>query len=170
MSEGAFLGAGVADEKPLTEKQLRAKWQREWRQRRDKVGATLYLTRSEIDILDWLVAELMDGKPDSPHVVGRPAAVRALLQEVMDAHGDEIMAWAMTAPEPEVRAREFQKELGRRRRGPRYSEFQALPRHRQQSIARAARSRSLAAMREQKRKGREATLLQQHAAEFDPDK
>lgn len=76
----------------------------------------------------------------------------------------------MKAPEPEVRARDVLKELGRRRRGPRYSEFQALPRHRQQSIARAARSRSLAAMREQRRKGREATMLQEHAAEFDPDK
>ena len=98
----------MANKKPLTEKQLKAKWQRE---RRDKVGATLYLTRSEIDILDWMVQRLMTEKPDSPHVVGRPAAVRALLHEVMDTHGDDIMAWAMTAPEPEVRAREFQKEL-----------------------------------------------------------
>ena len=59
----------------------------------------------------------MEAKPDSPHVVGRPAAVRALLQEVMESHRDEVMSWAMSAPEPEVRAREFQKELGRRRRG-----------------------------------------------------
>ena len=160
----------MPEDKPLTEKQLKAKWQREWRERQDKTGSTLYLTRPEIDILDWMVTQLMEAKPDSPHVVGRPAAVRALLQEVMESHRDEIMSWAMSAPEPEVRAREFQKELGRRRRGPRYAEFRALPKHRQQAIARAARGRSLAVVREQKRKGREALLLHEHTAQFDPDR
>jgi hypothetical protein len=151
------------------EKHLKAKWQREWRSRQDKIGATLYLTRSEVDILDWMVGQLMEHNPDSPQVVGRPAVIRALLQDIMDQHKDEILQWAMVAPEPEVRAREFQKELGRRRRGPRYAEFQGLPRHRQQTIARNARRKSLAALREKKRKGREAVVLKRIQSSHDPD-
>ena len=160
----------MTDEKPLSEKQLRAKWQREWRGKRDKIGATLYLSRSEADILDWMVSQLMEQNPESQHVVGRPAAIRALLQDIMDQFKDDILEWATTAPEPEERARVFQKELGRRRRGPRYSEYQSLPRHRQQAMARNARSKSLAALREKRRKQREAMTLQvlQHVS--DPDR
>ena len=157
------------DDETKDEKALRAKWQREWRARRDKIGATLYLSRSEIDILDWMASRLMEENPESPHVVGRPAVIRALLSEVMDQHGDEIIAWSMAAPEPGNRAREFQKELGKRRRGPNYAEFQNLPRHRQQAIARTARNRSLAALREQRRLGREVEFLRTTLAGSDPD-
>lgn len=167
---GQAYGRSMEDKKDLTEKQLRAKWQREWRGRRDKIGATLYLTRSEVDILDWMVEQLMEHDPDSPHVVGRPAAIRALLQDIMDQHKDDILEWAMSSPEPETRAREFQKELGRRRRGPRYAEFQSLPRHRQQTIARNARSKSLAELREKKRKRSEAVALKILQASHDPDR
>jgi hypothetical protein len=159
----------MADGTSLSEKQLRAKWQREWRSRRDKIGATLYLSRSEIDILDWVVEQLMEQNPESPHVVGRPAALRALLQDVMEDHKEDILEWAVSAPEPEDRARVFQKELGRRRRGPRYSEFQNLPRHRQQTIARNARKKSLAAMREKRRKRGEALILKGLQQAADPD-
>jgi len=159
----------MTEQKSPSEKQLRARWQREWRKRQDKIGATLYLTRPEIDILDWMVEQLMEGEPESPHVVGRPAAIRALLQDVLDAHREEILAWSMEAPEPEIRARTFQIELGRRRRGPRHAEFQDLPRHKQQAIARAARARSLAAMREQRRKYTEAVTLKSVQKPSDPD-
>ena len=160
----------MAGKKALSEKQLRAKWQREWRGKRDKIGATLYLSRSEIDILDWMVEQLMEQNPESPHVVGRPAAIRALLQDVMDRHKDDILEWAISAPEPADRARTFQKELGRRRRGPRYAEFQDLPRHRQQVIARNARSKSFAALREKRRKTHEAVTLKALQQAGDPDR
>ena len=64
-----------------------------------------------------MVSQLMEQNPESPHVVGCPAAIRALLQDIMDQLKDDILEWAMTAPEPEERARVFQQELGRRRRG-----------------------------------------------------
>lgn len=111
----------------------------------------------------------MEQNPESPHVVGRPAALRALLQDVMEDHKEDILEWAVSAPEPEDRARVFQKELGRRRRGPRYSEFQNLPRHRQQTIARNARKKSLAAMREKRRKRGEALILKGLQQAADPD-
>ena len=45
----------------------------------------------------------MDADP-RPEAVGRPAALRRLLAEIEEDHGDEIAAWSIAAPEPAERA------------------------------------------------------------------
>jgi hypothetical protein len=124
-----------------TPKELQAEWQRKWRSESGKYGATLYLNRHEIDILDWFA--LMVVMPNDPRAeaVGRPAALRRLLREIEEDHADEIAAWALAAPEPSERGSIYQRELGRRRRGPQRDKYEHLSREQQQRIARRAMAR-----------------------------
>jgi hypothetical protein len=119
---------------------LQTKWQQRWRTESGKSGATIYLNRHEIDILDWLAHRVMDSDP-RPEAVGRPAALRRLLAEIEEDHGDEIAAWALAAAEPSERASFYQQELGRRRRGPQRAKYEHLSRAEQQRIARRAMAR-----------------------------
>ena len=141
---------------------LQAKWQRKWRSESGKIGATIYLNRHEIDILDWLAHRVMDADP-RPDAVGRPAALRRLLAEIEDDHGDEIAAWALAAPEPAERASFYQQELGRRRRGPQRAKYEHLSHVEQQRIAR----RAMARIRNEARRHGEAKLM--HDAEQPED-
>ena len=145
--------------KTSTTKAYRAEWQRRWRQNADKIGATLYLTRVEIDVLDWLAEQLIANDAESTHVVGRPAAVRMLLEQVMEEHGEAIQLWAENAAEPAERSQFYKQELGRRRRGPRHDEFKSLPREQQQAQARAARKKAMAKHREKNRQRQEAMTM-----------
>ena len=45
------------------QKARRAEWQRRWRANSDKIGATIYLTRLEVDVLDCLAEQLMEHDP-----------------------------------------------------------------------------------------------------------
>jgi hypothetical protein len=147
-----------------TEKDLQSLWQRKWRSESGKFGATLYLNRHEIDILDWLAHRVMDSDP-RPEAVGRPAALRKLLAEIEDDHGDEIAAWALAAPEPSERASFYQQELGRRRRGPQRAKYEHLSHTEQQRIAR----RAMARIRNEARRTDEARAMhrQREAEEGD---
>jgi len=133
---------------------LQAKWQRRWRTESGKTGATIYLNRHEIDILDWLAHRVMDADP-RPEAVGRPAALRHFLAEIEEDHADEIAAWALAAPEPAERASFYQQELGRRRRGPQRAKYEHLSRVEQQRIARRAMGR----IRNEARRRDEAKLM-----------
>jgi hypothetical protein len=137
---------------------LQARWQQKWRKESGKTGATIYLNRHEIDILDWLAHRVMDADP-RPEAVGRPAALRRLLAEIEEDHGDEIAAWALAAPEPAERASFYQQELGRRRRGPQRAKYEHLSRAEQQRIAR----RAMARIRNEARRRDEAKLMQEHS-------
>ena len=143
---------------------LQTKWQRKWRSESGKIGATIYLNRHEIDILDWLAHRVMDSDP-RPEAVGRPAALRRLLAEIEEDHGGEIAAWALAAPEPSERASHYQQELGRRR-GPQRAKYEHLSRAEQQRIAR----RAMARIRNEERRRKEAaTLHDRQDAEQDGD-
>jgi hypothetical protein len=146
------------------EKDLQAQWQRKWRSESGKFGATLYLNRHEIDILDWLAYRVMSADP-RPEAVGRPAALRRLLAEIEDDHGDEIAAWALAAPEPAERGSIYQRELGRRRQGPQRVKYEHLSRDEQQRVAR----RAMARIRNQQRRTDEARFMhgQREAEEGD---
>jgi hypothetical protein len=141
---------------------LNAKWQRKWRSESGKIGATIYLNRHEIDILDWLAHRVMDADP-RPDAVGRPAALRRLLAEIEEDHADEIAAWALAAPEPAERASFYQQELGRRRRGPQRAKYEHLSRAQQQRIAR----RAMARIRNEARRHDEAKLLHEDRDEIE---
>jgi hypothetical protein len=142
------------------DKNLTAQWQQKWRAESGKTGATIYLNRHEIDILDWLAHRVMDADP-RPEAVGRPAALRRLLAEIEEDHTDEIAAWALAAPDPAERASFYQQELGRRRRGPQRAKYEHLSRDEQQRIAR----RALARIRNEARRREEATLMHGLTAE-----
>jgi hypothetical protein len=142
------------------DKNLTAQWQQKWRAESGKTGATIYLNRHEIDILDWLAHRVMDADP-RPEAVGRPAALRRLLAEIEEDHTDEIAAWALAAPDPAERASFYQQELGRRRRGPQRAKYEHLSRDEQQRIAR----RALARIRDEARRREEATLMHDLTAE-----
>ena len=148
-----------------TAKDLQGQWQRKWRSESGKFGATIYFNRHEIDIIDWLAHRVMDSDP-RPEAVGRPAALRKLLAEIEDDHGDEIAAWALAAPEPAERASLYQQELGRRRRGPQRAKYEHLTREKQQQIARRAMAR-LRNIRnnEARRKGEAKAMHRQREAE-----
>jgi hypothetical protein len=133
-------------------------WQRKWRSESGKIGATIYLNRHEIDILDWLVHRVMDADP-RPEAVGRPAALRRLLAEIEEEYADEIAAWALAALEPAERASFYQQELGRRRRGPQRAKYEHLSRIEQQRIAR----RAMARIRNEARRRDEAKLMHEQA-------
>jgi hypothetical protein len=135
-----------------------AKWQRQWRTESGKIGATIYLNRHEIDILDWLAHRVMKADP-RPAAVGRPAALRRLLAEIEADHGDEIATWALVAPEPAERASFYQQELGRRRRGPQRAKYEHLSRAEQQRTAR----RAMARIRNETRRRDEAMLMHDHS-------
>jgi hypothetical protein len=143
---------------------LQADWQRKWREGSGKIGATIYLNRHEIDILDWLAHRVMDADP-RPEAVGRPAALRRLLAEIEEDHGDEIAAWALAAPEPSERASFYQQELGRRRRGPQRAKYEHLSRAEQQRIARRAMGR----IRDQARRRDEAKLMHAERERMEED-
>ena len=143
---------------------LQTKWQRKWRSESGKIGATIYLNRHEIDILDWLAHRVMDADP-RPEAVGRPAALRRLLAEIEEDHGDEIAAWALAAPEPAERASFYQQELGRRRRGPQRAKYEHLSRVEQQRIAR----RAMARIRNEARRRDEAQLMHDERDEAEGD-
>ena len=136
------------------DEKLQTKWQQKWRSESGKIGATIYLNRHEIDILDWLAHRVMDADP-RPEAVGRPAALRRLLAEIEEDHGDEIAAWSIAAPEPAERASFYQKELGRRRQGPQRAKYEHLSRVEQQRIAR----RAMARIRNEARRRDEAKLM-----------
>jgi hypothetical protein len=144
----------------VKDKNLTAQWQQKWRAESGKTGATIYLNRHEIDILDWLAHRVMDADP-RPEAVGRPAALRRLLAEIEEDHTDEIAAWALAAPDPAERASFYQQELGRRRRGPQRAKYEHLSRDEQQRIAR----RALARIRDEARRREEATLMHDLTAE-----
>jgi hypothetical protein len=141
---------------------LQATWQQRWRTESGKIGATIYLNRHEIDILDWLAHRVMDADP-RPEAVGRPAALRRLLAEIEEDHADEIAAWALAAPEPHERASFYQQELGRRRRGPQRAKYEHLSRAEQQRIAR----RAMARIRNEARRSSEAKLMHDQREEIE---
>jgi hypothetical protein len=124
-----------------TEKDLTAQWQRKWRSDSGKFGATIYLNRHEIDILDWFAMQFVMPNDPRPEAVGRPAALRRLLAEIEEEHPDEIAAWALAAPDPAERGSIYQRELGRRRQGPQREKYEHLSRAEQQRIARRAMAR-----------------------------
>jgi hypothetical protein len=145
-----------------TEKYVQAQWQRKWRSESGKYGATLYLNRHEIDILDWFALQIVMPADPRPEAVGRPAALRRLLAEIEEDHGDEIAAWALAAPEPAERGSIYQRELGRRRQGPQREKYEHLSRAEQQRIAR----RAMARIRNEARRRDEAeSMHRQRAAE-----
>jgi hypothetical protein len=150
-----------------TEKYLQAQWQRKWRSESGKYGATLYLNRHEIDILDWFAMQIVMAADPRPEAVGRPAALRRLLAEIEEDHADDIAAWAIAAPEPAERGSIYQRELGRRRQGPQRAKFEHLPREQQQRIAR----RAMARIRNEARRRDEAKAMhgQREAEEGDSE-
>jgi len=136
------------------EKATRREWQRRWRSENGKIGATIYLNRHEIDILDWVAFQLM-AEDKTPQAVGRPAALRAMLAEFETRYADEIASWALAAPPPEKRASFYQAEIGRRRRGPNRAKYV--------DISEAERLRIIhrwqARLRNERRRSGEAGLL-----------
>jgi hypothetical protein len=129
-------------------KSLRAEWQRQWRATSGKIAVTIYLTGLEVELLDWQAWQLM-GEDPRPEAVGRPAALRSLLNKLVTDHSDAISEWAQRAPpSPEERASFFRRELGQRRRGTQREKYEHLPRAEQQRIKQQAKAR----LREEERR------------------
>lgn len=126
-------------EKEGESKELKALWQRTWRQ--GKLPITMFLTHDEVDVLDWFAYRLLRGDRKSHEVVGRPAALRALLATLADEHKDAIVRWKRNAPAPDERGVFFKEELGRRRRGTFYETYQHLSREEQQQRVRKMRGK-----------------------------
>jgi hypothetical protein len=119
-------------------KSLRAEWQRKWRATGDRTAVTIYLTRFEMDVLDYLVWERMREDP-RPEAVGRTSALGSLLSEFVDRRRDKVAPWAQGAADPKERASFYHRELGKRRQGPQRGKYE-LPTEWEQ-LKREAQSR-----------------------------